>query len=473
MSLKRNISVNKYDNDKEIHESDFAEICPGFDIYPTIIEHKRRVIAIGDIHGDMNLAIDFLLAAKVIKEVSNPFTNKLNKDQTIKEYIYKLEISKNDVLKLNKSERNVGSDDVRKHEKNQFEMVYRYYKVGDEYYVKIVQEDNNPRVRISECSATKSCDFNRWFMWSGNDTYVVQVGDQIDRCRPFDNESGGCQNPATTLNDEDSDLEIMLFYDSLDRIAKKKCGGRVFSLLGNHEIMNVYGDIRYVSYKGVREYSPDPKDYAKGYEIRKDKFHRIISKKMACTRSTVLVIGDYLFVHGGIAHKLAYKYNLIDINSIIRKFLHGSLHNHKDLKSLLNSSKFSPLWYRRLAYIPPTPYDKPHAECKLIYEPILKKINETNNDYFKQFNSDEITNDPVIQIKGMVIGHTPQFTIYNQGITMACSDRIVRTDIGGSTAFDHFLTKGHDKSHPRYPQVAEILTDLETKESSVKILYKE
>ena len=71
MSLKRNITVNKYDNEKEIHDSDFGEICPGFDIYPTIIEHKRRVIAIGDIHGDMNLAIDFLMAAKVIKEVSN------------------------------------------------------------------------------------------------------------------------------------------------------------------------------------------------------------------------------------------------------------------------------------------------------------------------------------------------------------------------------------------------------------------
>ena len=268
----------------------------------------------------------------------------------------------------------------------------------------------------------------------------------------------------------------MLFYDSLDRIAKKKCGGRVFSLLGNHEIMNVYGDIRYVSYKGVREYSPDPKDYEKGYQMRQDKFSKIISKKMACTRSTVLVIGDYLFVHGGIAHKLAYKYNLIDVNSIIRKFLHGSLHNHKDLKHLLNSSRFSPLWYRRLAYIPPTPYEKPHPECKLIYDPILQKINEKNHNFLNQMNtntSGEISNDPVIQIKGMVIGHTPQFTIYNQGITMACSDRIIRTDIGGSTAFDNFANKGMDKSNPRYPQVAEILTDLESKESTVKILYKE
>ena len=42
---------------------------------------------------------------------------------------------------------------------------------------------------------------------------------------------------------------------------------------------------------------------------------------MSCTRSTILVIGDYLFVHGGVAHKLAYKYTLLDINLISFDFL--------------------------------------------------------------------------------------------------------------------------------------------------------
>ena len=41
---------------------------------------------------------------------------------------------------------------------------------------------------------------------------------------------------------------------------------------------------------------------------------------MACTRSTVIIIGNYLFVHGGIANRLAFKYKLLDVNSIIRKW---------------------------------------------------------------------------------------------------------------------------------------------------------
>jgi hypothetical protein len=458
--------------EKDGYESEFKEMCPDIDIYPTIVSHKERVIAIGDIHGDMNLAINFLKAAKVIEEINNP--ERLFKYQ-IKERVYRLKINK-----INNSISGVDIDNVDKtydqtkdHLKNQFDVIYRYYKIDNEYYVKIVQEDNNPKYRYNNC--TQNCDFNRWFKWIGGETHVVQVGDQIDRCRPFDGNS--CKNNIT-INDEDSDLEIMLFYDSLDRIAKKK-GGRVFSLLGNHEIMNVTGDTRYVSYKGMREYSPEPKDVNRGEQIRIGKFETVIAKKLACTRSTILVIGDYLFVHGGIANKLAYNYKLVDVNSIIRKFLHGSLNNNSDLKTILNSSRYSPLWYRRLAYIPPDFFNggKQHSDCKGIYDPIIKKINDMNfnqTNSFNSTNSSTILTEPTIQIKGMVIGHTPQFTVFNRGITTACGNRIIRTDIGASMAFDHFAKKANDVNNPddpRHPQVMEILTNLQTKESTQRVLF--
>jgi hypothetical protein len=91
-------------------------------------------------------------------------------------------------------------------------------------------------------------------------------------------------------------------------------------------------------------------------------------------------------------------------------------------------------------------------------EGFINKTNKTNK-----------TNEPTIQIKGMVIGHTPQFTVFGSGITTACSNRIIRVDIGASTAFDSFSTNPSDK-FAREPQVIEINTDLSTKKSTVKIL---
>lgn len=457
MSILKNIyegfgGKTAYYNPSETFDN-HKSICPDFEVYPTIIPHHKRVIAIGDIHGDMNLAINFLKAAKVIKEVNEDTF----KNYHITEYIYRLKILNNSVgLKEEKV------DGIPKAKKNEIDVVYRFYKIGNEYYVKMV--DDNLKVR--------------WFKWTGEKTYVVQVGDQVDRCRPYDNKK--CTNKSVTVNDEDSDLEIMLFYDSLDKIASK-VGGRVFSLLGNHEIMNVTGDMRYVSYKGLSEFS-NTGDINKDIYIRTDKFKDIIAKKMACTRSTILVIGDYIFVHGGIAHKLASKYNIFDINSIIRKFLFGPIpesHNiQKDIKRLLNSSKLSPLWYRRLAYIPPDSVvgnkKISHPDCKAIYDPIIKKVNKNNYDQI-------IATNPTIQIKGMVIGHTPQFTVFNQGITTACNDKLIRADVGASQAFDAVTqifdsidsntSKLNKQNNARYPQVVEIITDLNTKESTVKILY--
>jgi len=349
--------------------------------------------------------------------------------------------------------------------KNQVEIVYRYYEVRNkkhdsEYIVKIVQEDNNPRLYYDKKSN------NRWFKWIGGETYIVQVGDQVDRCRPYNDNI--CRNLGSTPNDEDSDLEIMLFYDSLDKIAKMK-GGRVYSLLGNHEIMNVMGDMRYVSSKGLKEFSPTPKSVDAGEDMRIKLFNTKIARKMACTRSTVLAIGDYLFVHGGIADKLAYKYNLVQINNIIRNYLHGTTQYHSELRSLLNSSRFSPLWYRKLAYIPPDINGKKHQDCKTVFDSVINKINKKN------FVTN-ISSDPIIQIKGMVIGHTPQFTIFGKGITTACDNKLIRADIGASSAFDVFSDEIKNK-HPnidlnkaRMPQVVEILTDLKTKESIIKIL---
>jgi len=452
---------------KEIIEKDLINSCPNIGLYPTIIPHKKRVIAIGDIHGDMNIAIEFLRVAKVIEEVN--MMNLLNDlpNTIIEEHQKQMVINKDSTLRFDDNLDNRTSyNQIASHVKNQVEVVYRYYKIQDEFYVKIIQEDNNPHHKNHVCRSSdfdRFCDNSRWFKWIGESTYVVQVGDQIDRCRPWD--THGCKNRETTSNDEDSDIEIMLFYDSLDRIAQVK-GGRVFSLLGNHEIMNVRGDMRYVSYKGLMGFfidnnnsQQDNMKIKKGKLNRISKFKQVISKKMSCTRSTVLIIGDYLFVHGGIAKDLAHRLKIIDVNSLIRKYLYGSLIRSDDLDKLLESSKLSPLWYRKLAYIPEDDlYGNQNNQCLNLFDPTIREFN--------QLNGPTISSEPTIQIKGMVIGHTPQFTVFGKGITTACNNRILRVDIGASGAFDKFAPRNSS----REPQVVEINTNLETKESTIKIL---
>lgn len=424
-------------NSGEIYENDFIDMC-NTDIIPTIIPAKRRIIAIGDIHGDIDKAIKCLTIGGLIEKVNNIKSMTTKPNIKIKEYTQKLIIQGPTKINFANYEINKSSyNDIIDNIKNQVEIVYRYYKIDEEYFIKVVKTDSI-----------------RWFRWIGRDTYVVQVGDQIDRCRSLF--TNGCMCPNATINDEDSDIEIMLLFDSVDKIARKY-GGRVYSLLGNHEIMNIKGDMRYVSYRGITGFSKH-NDFQDGYKKRTEIFKTIISKKIACTRTTVLVIGDYLFVHGGMAVKMAYNYKLLDMNSVIRKYLYGIQKKNKDVHSLLESSKFSPLWYRKLAYIP----ESNNKVCKNIFDPIINALNIKNN-----YN---ISTEPIINIQGMVIGHTPNFTISNKGITTSCNNKLLKIDVGTSTAFDSFTNKDRRSKEARTPQVIEILTNLQTKEQTINIL---
>jgi Calcineurin-like phosphoesterase len=70
--------------------------------------------------------------------------------------------------------------------------------------------------------------------WAGGETVFVQIGDLIDR------------GPAMrgTLD----------FVMELEKAAAKR-GGRVVSLLGNHEVMNMIGDLRYVAPANYAEFA--------------------------------------------------------------------------------------------------------------------------------------------------------------------------------------------------------------------------
>jgi len=154
--------------------------------------------------------------------------------------------------------------------------------------------------------ALKLFDKNLTWIAEPRDTVVVQMGDQIDSLS-----RGPLQENWEIL----PDIEVLKMTDHLDNIAKVT-GGRVLSLLGNHEIMNVFNGFTYVSENSLNK--------SGGAEARKNKFSSGGEYSQILARRNVLLkINNFLFCHAGV---LSYHLNIINdnihyINDLTRKFL--------------------------------------------------------------------------------------------------------------------------------------------------------
>lgn len=84
--------------------------------------------------------------------------------------------------------------------------------------------------------------------WTGADTHLVFVGDLVDR------------GP-----DDRSVLDLVRRLQT----EAEATGGRVHSLLGNHEVMNMSGDLRYVSKKGFQDFLPEEDKKARNRALQR------------------------------------------------------------------------------------------------------------------------------------------------------------------------------------------------------------
>lgn len=195
--------------------------------------------------------------------------------------------------------------------------------------------------------------------WAGGRTHLVQTGDVVD------------QGPDSR--------RIMDLLMSLETQAKAP-GGMVHCLNGNHEAMDVYGDLRFISPAGYQEYA-DPnssemvrdqayeqyrkaraayaaaKENSVGPEMTKKEWmqqhppgffeqRELFSPdgkygKWIRSHDTVIRINDVLYSHAGLSAKYA-AYSLDEINRRIR----DELTNPENLAGGMVTDLQGPLWYR-------------------------------------------------------------------------------------------------------------------------------
>jgi hypothetical protein len=215
--------------------------------------------------------------------------------------------------------------------------------------------------------------------WRGGTTWVVQTGDLLDR--------------------GDDEQAIIDLFERLEREADA-AGGRLVWLLGNHELMNAAGDLRYVTRGGFRDFEDVP-------ALPLERFANVPAPARArvaafapggpyarilAGQTVVAVVGDTAFVHGGIVPGVAAE--LDDAQHAMRCWLDG-----QGPPPALLERDDGPVWDRSFA--------TNDLDCLRLHV-VLREL----------------------QVKRMVVGHTVQ-----PMITSACDEQIFRIDVGMSAYY--------------------------------------
>jgi len=156
--------------------------------------------------------------------------------------------------------------------------------------------------------------------WAWGDGRLVFVGDMVDR--------------------GDQVTDGLWWVYQLERQAQQ-AGGRVHIVLGNHDTMIMYNDIRYAADK-YKLVAPKFRSSLSGLYGPSTEFGRWLRSK-----PTLLRIGDVLFVHGGISDTLVQSgLDLEGVNEAIRLGLDEPWRTRAPGTHQMLFGSDGPLWYR-------------------------------------------------------------------------------------------------------------------------------
>lgn len=223
--------------------------------------------------------------------------------------------------------------------------------------------------------------------WTGGRLVVVQTGDQLDR--------------------GDDEPEIVDLFERLTAQASA-AGGALHVLNGNHEVMNVQGDFRYVTADGFQDFAdarenvPGTQTFASNQRGRAAAFlpGGSVAKRLA-KRPIVIQVGDNVFVHGGLLERHV-AYGLGRMNKEVQQWMQGGV--PAPAPEVVQGEQ-SPIWLRLQSDGVP-----PESVCEALRSTL-------------QWMS----------AKRLVVGHTVQ----ERGINAACDGRVWRIDVGMSRYYGH------------------------------------
>lgn len=222
--------------------------------------------------------------------------------------------------------------------------------------------------------------------WIGGELVLVQTGDQLDR--------GG------------DEPEILDLLDAL-REQARLAGGALHVLNGNHELMNARLDMRYVTVEGYLDFlekpvadlaAATPQQVVDGVaaRIRAMRPGGPVALRLA-RRNVVVIVGDTVFVHGGVLPHVA-EYGLERLNEETRRWLR----KEQDCPPPVLLPSDGPVWSRHYS-------DEVDAgDCGLLGVTLNR-----------------------LGAKRMVVGHTVDKT----GISTACEGKVWRIDVGLAKAY--------------------------------------
>jgi hypothetical protein len=218
--------------------------------------------------------------------------------------------------------------------------------------------------------------------WTGEDLVLVQTGDQLDR--------------------GDDEREIVELFDRL-REQARAAGGTFVVLNGNHELMNVQSDMRYVTPGGFADFVD-----VEGLELSAAELEQVPDPmrprvaaflpggpwaRRLAQRNVIAIVGDSVFVHGGVLPEHV-DAGLERLNAETRAWLRG---------------------------------EREQPPAAVVGERGLVWLRDYSEDPI-----DEATCDTLARALGklgaarLVVGHTVQ----SGGVTQACQGRVWRIDVG-------------------------------------------